>query len=80
MPALIAPLTDGPSDAARTNSPAANGVTPSTRKVTTTTLTALKAHATPAVFVTAYDYPTAGFADRAGADMLLVGDSASDGW
>lgn len=30
-----------------------------------------------AVFVTAYDYPTATFAQRAGVDMILVGDSAA---
>ncbi len=47
------------------------------RKVTTATLTALKARGEKAVFVTAYDFPTATFADRAGADMLLVGDSAA---
>jgi 3-methyl-2-oxobutanoate hydroxymethyltransferase len=29
------------------------------------------------VWITAYDYPTAVFADRAGADVLLVGDSAA---
>ncbi len=48
------------------------------RKVTTATLTALKARGTPAVFVTSYDYPTAVYADRAGADMILVGDSAAN--
>ena len=48
-----------------------------TKKVTTTTLLGLKARGERAVFVTAYDYPTAVFADRAGVDMLLVGDSAA---
>ena len=47
------------------------------RKVTIHTLAALRARRTPAVFVTAYDYATASFADRAGVDMLLVGDSAA---
>jgi len=47
------------------------------RKVTIHTLAALRASRTPAVFVTAYDYPTATFADRAGVDMILVGDSAA---
>ena len=46
-------------------------------KVTSATLSALRRRAEPAVFVTAYDYPTAVFADRAGVDMLLVGDSAA---
>lgn len=48
------------------------------RKVTTATLVGLKARGTPAVFVTSYDYPTAVYADRAGADMILVGDSAAN--
>ncbi|HEY2806241.1 MAG TPA: 3-methyl-2-oxobutanoate hydroxymethyltransferase [Gemmatimonadales bacterium] len=47
------------------------------RKVTVTTLAELKATDQKAVFLTAYDYPTATFADRAGADLLLVGDSAA---
>jgi 3-methyl-2-oxobutanoate hydroxymethyltransferase len=47
-------------------------------KVTTATLRALKARGQKAVFLTAYDYPTATFADRAGADLLLVGDSAAN--
>jgi len=51
--------------------------TPSPRKVTTATLERFRADGTRAVFVTAYDYPTAVFADRAGVDMLLVGDSAA---
>jgi 3-methyl-2-oxobutanoate hydroxymethyltransferase len=47
------------------------------RKVTLTTLEALRTRGQPAVCVTAYDYPTAAFADRAGVDLLLVGDSAA---
>jgi 3-methyl-2-oxobutanoate hydroxymethyltransferase len=47
------------------------------KKVTTNTLLGLKSRDERAVFLTAYDYPTAVFADRAGADMLLVGDSAA---
>lgn len=46
-------------------------------KVTLQALARLKARGERAVFVTAYDYPTATFADRAGADLLLVGDSAA---
>jgi len=46
-------------------------------KVTVSTLQSLRARQQPAVFVTAYDYPTATFAERAGVDMLLVGDSAA---
>src|SRR5881628_3693969 len=48
-----------------------------TRKVTVATLAVLKDRDEKAVFVTAYDYPTATFADRAGVDMILVGDSAA---
>jgi len=47
------------------------------RKVTLATLEGLRARGEKAVFLTAYDYPTAVFADRAGVDMLLVGDSAA---
>src|SRR6185437_473622 len=47
------------------------------RKVTVATLAALKSRHEKAVFVTAYDYPTATFADKAGVDMILVGDSAA---
>jgi 3-methyl-2-oxobutanoate hydroxymethyltransferase len=47
------------------------------KRVTVATLAALKARGERAVFLTAYDYPTAVFADRAGVDILLVGDSAA---
>lgn len=46
------------------------------RKITTTTLRAYRQRGQKAVFVTAYDYPTAIFAQRAGVDMILIGDSA----
>lgn len=46
-------------------------------KVTLSTLQSLRTRQQPAVFVTAYDYPTATFAERAGVDMILVGDSAA---
>src|SRR6267143_1661370 len=46
-------------------------------KVTVATLAALKRRGERAVFVTAYDYATATFAERAGVDMLLIGDSAA---
>jgi 3-methyl-2-oxobutanoate hydroxymethyltransferase len=47
------------------------------QKVTIATLAAMRARQERAVFITAYDYPTASFADRAGVDMILVGDSAA---
>jgi 3-methyl-2-oxobutanoate hydroxymethyltransferase len=46
-------------------------------RVTTHTLAGLRARGERATFVTAYDYPTAHYADQAGVDMLLVGDSAA---
>ena len=48
-----------------------------TSKVTLRTLNTLRDRGERAVFVTAYDYPTATFAERAGVDMILVGDSAA---
>jgi 3-methyl-2-oxobutanoate hydroxymethyltransferase len=45
------------------------------KKTTLLTLRALKARGEKAVFVTAYDYPLAGLADKAGVDIILVGDS-----
>lgn len=49
----------------------------SVKKVTITTLATMRERGEKAVFITAYDYPTATFADRAGVDMILVGDSAA---
>ena len=46
-------------------------------KVNIVTLRRLKECGLPAACVTAYDYPTAVFADRAGIDVILVGDSAA---
>ncbi len=48
-----------------------------TKKVTIETLRRMKRSGDSVVFLTAYDYPTATFAERAGVDMLLVGDSAA---
>jgi 3-methyl-2-oxobutanoate hydroxymethyltransferase len=48
-----------------------------TSKVSLRTLNALRDRGEPAVFITAYDFPTATFAERAGVDMILVGDSAA---
>ncbi|MEX2152381.1 MAG: 3-methyl-2-oxobutanoate hydroxymethyltransferase [Gemmatimonadaceae bacterium] len=47
------------------------------KKVTIPQLNAMRHRNETAVFVTAYDYPTAVFADRAGVDLLLVGDSVA---
>jgi len=52
-------------------------MTTAATKITIATLRALQARGEPAALVTAYDYPTAVFADRAGVDLLLVGDSAA---
>jgi 3-methyl-2-oxobutanoate hydroxymethyltransferase len=49
---------------------------PTTRaRVTIQTLQDKKAHSTPIVALTAYDYATARLVDEAGVDMILVGDS-----
>ncbi len=45
------------------------------KKVNLGTLRHLKKEGIPASYVTAYDYPSACFADAAGIDMILVGDS-----
>ena len=46
-------------------------------KVSIVSLRAFRERGKQAVCVTAYDYPTAVFADRAGVDVILVGDSAA---
>ncbi len=45
------------------------------KKVTIETLKALKNREEKATFITAYDYPLAKYAERAGIEMILVGDS-----
>jgi len=47
-------------------------------KVTLRTLRRMKRREEKAVFITAYDYPTAMYADVAGVDMILVGDSVAN--
>ncbi|WDP91355.1 MAG: 3-methyl-2-oxobutanoate hydroxymethyltransferase [Desulfobacter sp.] len=44
-------------------------------KVTTTTLMKMKREGKKITALTAYDYPFAGLVDRAGVDVILVGDS-----
>lgn len=46
-------------------------------RVTVPRLAGLKAEGTPIVMVTAYDHPSARVAEAAGADVVLVGDSAA---
>ncbi len=48
------------------------------RRVTTQTLLEMRAAGTPVAMLTAYDYTSARLLDEAGADVLLVGDSASN--
>jgi 3-methyl-2-oxobutanoate hydroxymethyltransferase len=47
-------------------------------RVTTKTLQEMKTAGTPIAMLTAYDYTFARILDRAGTDVLLVGDSASN--
>ena len=49
------------------------------KRVTTQTLLDLRAADTPIAMLTAYDYTSARILDDAGVDVLLVGDSASNG-
>ncbi|QXD16298.1 3-methyl-2-oxobutanoate hydroxymethyltransferase [Rhodocaloribacter litoris] len=48
------------------------------KRVTTQSLQEMKAAGIPIAMLTAYDYTTARILDRAGVDVLLVGDSASN--
>jgi 3-methyl-2-oxobutanoate hydroxymethyltransferase len=48
------------------------------KKVTTNTLLKMKAAGEKISMITAYDYSFAGIFDRAGIDVILVGDSASN--
>jgi 3-methyl-2-oxobutanoate hydroxymethyltransferase len=48
---------------------------PERAKLTAPAFAAMKHRGEPIVVVTAYDHPTARYADEAGVDMLLVGDS-----
>jgi 3-methyl-2-oxobutanoate hydroxymethyltransferase len=45
------------------------------KKVNIGTLRAMKQRGERASFITAYDFPLARYVDRAGVDMILVGDS-----
>ncbi|QED23884.1 3-methyl-2-oxobutanoate hydroxymethyltransferase [Candidatus Deianiraea vastatrix] len=47
------------------------------KKVTISTLKNKKNKGEKAVFITAYDFPAATFANKAGVDMILVGDSGA---
>ncbi|MDX1502257.1 MAG: 3-methyl-2-oxobutanoate hydroxymethyltransferase [Thermoanaerobaculia bacterium] len=49
--------------------------TPKSRKVTVRTLARMRRGGEPIAMVTAYDYPGARLAERAGIDVVLVGDS-----
>lgn len=53
-------------------------VTPAARKVTTRRLTEMKQRGEQIAMLTAYDYSSAKIVDRAGVDVILVGDSASN--
>lgn len=49
-----------------------------TKRITTQTLQEMKASGVPIAMLTAYDYTSARILDKAGIDILLVGDSASN--
>ena len=47
-------------------------------RITTNTLAELKSKGRKIAMLTAYDYTMAGIVDKAGIDVILVGDSASN--
>ncbi|MBT3444293.1 MAG: 3-methyl-2-oxobutanoate hydroxymethyltransferase, partial [Flavobacteriaceae bacterium] len=47
-------------------------------RITTRTLSELKAKGEKIAMLTAYDFTMAGIVDKAGIDVILVGDSASN--
>lgn len=56
--------------------PSRDGEQAPREKITLITLHEMKASREPVSWLTAYDYPTALLMDRAGVEMILVGDSA----
>lgn len=54
-----------------------NDTARSRRPVTVSDISAMKQEGRPMVMVTAYDHPSASVLEEAGADMILVGDSAA---
>ncbi len=48
------------------------------KRITTNTLSEMKASGEKIAMLTAYDYTLAGIIDKAGIDVILVGDSASN--
>jgi 3-methyl-2-oxobutanoate hydroxymethyltransferase len=58
-----------------THDPAVGASRPAREKLTAPRIVEMKRRSDPIVALTAYDFPTAVRADRAGVDILLVGDS-----